>query len=131
VSFASLLRHVVRIDRQVAVLDVGGEPTYTELGQPITATTAQGEWRCRIQPRVAREVDIPSQAGVVVADHLLHGYPADLEEADRLVELAAPGGDPTGRVFEVESVGDGGGAGHHLEVIARLVASEDVPTPEP
>jgi hypothetical protein len=128
-SFGSLLRHVVRIDRQVAVLDVDDEPTYSELGQPITATEDQGEWRCRIQPRNAREVDLLSQAGAVVADHLIHGYPVELEEADRLVELDGEGGEPTGRVFEVESIGDGGGAGHHLEVLARRTASEDVPAP--
>lgn len=121
-SFASLLRHVVRIDRQVAVLD-GGLPTYDELGQPVTATVAQGEWRCRIEPKTAREVALLSQAGAVVADHIIFGYPVALAEGDRLVELDHPGGTPTTREFEVQTIDDAGGAGHHLEVGGHRIAS--------
>lgn len=130
-SFGSLLRHTVRVDRQVAVLDGDDEPTFTELGQPITATEDTGTWRCRIEPRTAREVDLASQAGAVVADHIIYGYQRTptLEEADRLVELE--GGEPTGRVFEIEAIDDAGGSGHHLEVRARRVSSEDVPAPTP
>lgn len=120
-SFRSLLRHQVRIVRQVAVLS-GGDPTYDELGQPITAPSTVSTWPCRIQPRTAREVAQLSQAGAVVADHIIYGEPTDLEEGDRLEETT------TDRVFQVESIADGGGSGHHYEVVARRIAGSTLHT---
>lgn len=114
-SFASLLRHSAAIIRQVAVLDAG-DPTYDERGQPITeAATIEGAWRCRVEPKDAREVARLSQAGPVVADHTIYGLPTDLRTGDAL-RLS------DGRFFEVQAVNDAGGQGHHLEVDARRVA---------
>lgn len=120
-SFTGLLRHRVAIIRQVAV-ESGGEPTYTELGQPITADANVGEWPCLIQPKSSREVALLSQQGAVVADHTLFGIVADVREGDRLEST-------DGRSFEVQAVADAGGQDHHLEVDARRVASRDVEEP--
>jgi head-tail adaptor len=126
-SFARLLRHEVSIVRRVAVLDAG-EPTYDGYGQPVTELATVGTWQCRIEPKAlasARELPLLSQAGAIIADHTLWGYPADLSEADRLVEVT------DGREFEVTAIEDAGGAGHHIEVQAREIVSESPPEPEP
>lgn len=120
-SFDSLLRHRVAIIRQVPVLDAG-EPTYDDRGQPITEpVTIQAEWRCRIEPKTAREVAQLSQAGPVVADHTIFGRPTDLATGDALLAT-------DGRAFEVMPINDAGGAGHHLEVDVRRIAASEVET---
>lgn len=120
-SFAGLLRHSCTIVRQEAVLAMG-EPTYTELGQPITADSTVGTWPCLIQPRTARELALLSQAGAVIGDFRIFGPTADLLEGDRL-EAA------DGRTFEVMAIENAAGQDHHLEVEARRVGSEDVALP--
>lgn len=124
-SFVSLLRHRADVIRQVAVTDGFGDPTYDERGQPITTSaTIVPAWPCRIEPRSAREVAQLSQAGPVVADHIVYGQPTDLRTGDRLVAT-------DDRVFEVMVIDDAGGHGHHFEVQARRVGSDDVQLPEP
>ena len=107
------------------MLDEFDEPTYDELGHPVTEEREEGPWRCRIEPKSAREVALLSQAGPVVSDHTLFGRPwAELRE-DALLYAE------DGRVFEVDSIDDAGGAGHHVEVSARLVTANPSPEPEP
>lgn len=121
-TFASLLRHRVSIIRQVAVLD-GGEPTYDDRGQPITApATILASWPVRIEPKTAREIAQLSQAGPVVADHTIFGYPVDLHTGDALLCT-------DGRAFQVLSIDDAGGSGHHYEVQAQRVGSDEVAQP--
>lgn len=122
-SFASLLRHEVLIRRRTAVLDAG-EPTYDELGQPITVLEAIATVRCRIEPKDAKEIALLQQGGAVVSTHTIFMLPTDLSEADQLVPQPADG-----RLFEVQRIDDGGGAGHHLEVDARLVTSDEPAEP--
>lgn len=123
-SFGGLLRHTISIRRDVAVLDAG-VPTYDELGHPITSELeVVASWACRIQPKTQRELALASQAGAVVADHTIFGYATNVRSSDRLVAT-------DGRVFEV--VGepeDAGGQGHHIELQARRVVSDDVPEPD-
>jgi 3-mercaptopyruvate sulfurtransferase SseA len=116
-SFDSLLRHTVTIYRDVAVLDAG-EPTYDELGHPVTSSTAVGTWQCRIQQLTAREVAQFSQAGPALSDHRIFGRIADVRASDRLVAT-------DGREYEVQAVpADAGGQGHHFEVLAKYIESE-------
>lgn len=133
-SYTSLLRHRVDIVREEAVLDgPGGDPTYDGLGQPITAARTIATVRCRIEPRPGaqdREVALLSQAGAVLADHVIfmvpRAVPAGIRTADHLV----PNPDD-GRRFEIHAIHDGGGAGRSMEVLARLTTSDDVPLPPP
>jgi hypothetical protein len=121
VSFDSLLRHEVVIERDIAVLDAG-EPTYDELGHPVTIPDEVGTWRCRIQQLTAREVAQLSQAGAAISDHRIFGRIADVRASDRLIAT-------DGREFEVTAVpADAGGQGHHFEVQARYVESRDPAT---
>lgn len=121
-SFGRLLRHSVTIRHRQAVEDGAGDPTYDELGMPITTVVNRGTWRCRIQPLTAEEVALLSQAGAVVSTHRVYGYPTVLEPGDQLVQGAL--------VYEVQGIpADAGGSGHHYEVLAQLVTSEDPDRP--
>lgn len=118
--FTSLLRHTVEVMRRVPVLDGGGLPTYTELGQPITALESLGEVRCRIEPLTAREVALLSQAGPVIATHrVFMTIAAPVDEGARLLH----GTD----VLEVVRRDDLGGAGRYIELQAQLITSRDLP----
>ena len=118
--FTGLLRHTVEVKRRVEVLS-GGLPTYTELGQPITALQSMGQERCRIEPLTAREVALLSQAGAVIGTHRVYMTArADVREADQLVHGT--------QVLEVQRIDDLGGAGRYLELQALSITSPDVPT---
>lgn len=118
-SFGGLLRHVVTIERRT-----GSEDDVDSYGHPLETVDQRGTWRCRIEPREAREVPIPSEAGAVIGTHTIFGAPVDLRAGDRLVPVP-----DDGRVFEVLTIDDAGGAGRHLEVQARLVTSSALPEP--
>lgn len=119
--FTGLLRHTATLRRRVAVLDGGGLPTYTELGQPITALVEVGELRCRIEPLTSKELAQLSQAGPVIATHRAYmAASAGILEADQLVHGT--------QVLEVQRIDDLGGSGRYLEVQAQLITSRDVPT---
>lgn len=118
--FTGLLRHTVEVMRRVAVLDGGGQPTYTELGQPVTQLESLGEVRCRVEPLTAREVALLSQAGPVVATHRVFAVAAaPIDEGAQLLH----GTD----VLEVVRRDDLGGAGRYVELQAQLITSRDIP----
>jgi hypothetical protein len=124
VSLGSLLRHDVTIVRDTAVLDGNGDPTYTELGHPVsTPVPSAATWRCLIQPRTSREIAILTEAGGTVSDHVVFGYPPGPRAADRLVCT-------DGRQFEVVGdPADAGGQARHLEVPVRRIVDADTALP--
>ena len=107
-SFDALLRHTLVVKRNAAtgVLD--------DYGQPVTAETTVATVAGLVQPRSAREVALASQAGVVIGQHV--GYLralAGLTTADWL--------EVGGVRYDVVSIADAGGIGHHLELGLRRV----------
>lgn len=119
-SFDSLLRHTAQVWRAVAVLD-GGERTYDTLGQPITEPELQATIKCQVTPATAREIEAYHQAGAAVSTHRIFMRPTDLRTADWLVI--------DGQRYDVNTINDAAGRGHHYEVLATLVVSDDVPEP--
>ena len=78
-SFASLLTHSLEV----------WHPTFDEndtdeRGQPAVEYTRTAEVRGLVQPRKLAEAQLLSQAGVVVADHVIFMAPIALAERDRI-----------------------------------------------
>jgi len=120
VSFDSLLRHTVTIVRS---FDDGTEDEY---GQPETSQVVVATVRAAIQPRADREATLTTQAGVVVADHLIYLRPTDVTTADYVVHDPTTCDAPDDLAYErYEIVGtpNAAGIGHHLELDARLISS--------
>jgi hypothetical protein len=124
-TFGGLLRHEVTIWREVQQLGSDLQPATDVRGQPVRAPQALRTVRCRIEPLTAREVAQLSQAGPVIADHMVYMWPVDLTTADYLEPEP-----PDGRRFEVLHIDDGGGAGHHLQVQCRVISSPATPAGE-
>lgn len=102
-SIGSRYRHTVIVKRAAAT------GTLDEYGQPVTAEATVATVAGLVQPRSAREVALASQAGAAIGSHVLYTAPlADLA-TDCWVELA-------GRRYDIVSIADAGGVGHHLEV---------------
>lgn len=119
-SFAALLKHVVRIERQV---DTGDEDEYL---QPVREPELSDPIRAAIQPKNAREVALLSQAGAEVSDHTIYLRPVHLTAADAIVHDASdcPVEPDIGDVtFQISGIRNASGLGHHLEVDARLVGT--------
>ena len=88
--------------------------TLDDYGQPITVETTLATVAGLVQPRRAREVELASQAGVVVADCV--GY------MDPLTGLTtACWVDVSGIRYDILSIADAGGVGHHLELGLKRV----------
>lgn len=121
------LPHRVSIVRTVAVLDDADQPILDDYGQPTTATdTLATDVRAGIQPKNAREVAALSQAGAAVSSHTIYLLPIDVSTADVIVH--DPGNCPMrtdlpSQTYEVDTVPDAAGAGHHLEINATLIGS--------
>lgn len=122
------LVHRVSIVREVAVI-YDGEPTVDEYGQPIrTPQTIASNVPAGIQPKSAAELAAISQAGTASSTHTIYLLPRDLTTADAIVHDAdtcpfTP--DLPDGTYQVRSVPDAAGAGHHLEVNAlRTGATE-------
>lgn len=124
-SISRFLTHRVSIIRRVAVL-VDDEPSLDEYGQPITAESTTTDVPASIQPRTARERAEISQGGAAVSDHRIYMLPLDIGTADLIVhdpdDCPMWTDLPLGR-YEVMGVPDAAGAGHHVEIEARLVGS--------
>jgi hypothetical protein len=98
----------------VREVDDAGTGTVDDYGQPVTAETTVATVPGLVQPRRAREVELASQAGVVVADYV--GY------CDLLATLTTACWLEVGGVrYDVVSIADAGGVGHHLELGLKRV----------
>jgi len=122
VSFDALLTHTVTV---VRTYDDGTDDEY---GQPETSEAVIATVQAAIQPKAEREATLTTQAGVVVADHLIFLRPTDVTTADHLVHdpatCAAPDDIGPGR-YEIVGTPNAAGLGHHLELDCRLVASPE------
>ena len=98
----------------VREVDDAGTPTLDDYGQPVSSPATLATVAGLIQPRRAREVALASQAGVVLGEHA--GY---------IDPLAGLGTDcwivKDGVRFDILSIADAGGVGHHLELGLRQV----------
>lgn len=115
-----------RLTHSVAVVRRSNGATYDDYNHPVQNEAVLATVKAAIQPASAREQALQSQAGAVVADATIYLFPTDLTTADALVHSATDcpvSADlPTSR-FEVVSIQNAAGLGHHLEVLARRVAS--------
>jgi hypothetical protein len=100
---------------QVREVDGAGTATFDDYGQPVTAVTTVATVSGLIQPRRAREVELASQAGAVIGEHV--GY------LDPLTGLTTADWIEVGGVrYDILSIADAGGVGHHLELGLRRVS---------
>ena len=116
----SIARRVVTLDEGEVVLDDYGQPTTTET--TLASTVAAG-----IQPKSARELAAISQAGVASSSHNIYMLPRDITTADAIVHDASEcpvRTDLPDLTFQVVAVPDAAGAGHHLEIDAQIVGSQ-------
>jgi hypothetical protein len=109
VSIQSRYRHTLVVKYLLA------SETLDDYGQSVSVETTLATVAGLVQPRRAREVELASQAGVVVADCIAYLDPlAGLTTACWL-EVA-------GVRYDVLTIADAGGTGHHLELGVRQVA---------
>lgn len=118
-SFASLLRQSLVIERRAPAMIAGTPPTPQLDGyhQPVSSWGTLATVAGSIQPKSALEVAIQSQGGATMTDTIIYLLPTDVTAADR-IRLAA---DTAGPFYEITGVRDAAGRGHHLELDARLV----------
>ena len=89
--------------------------TLDDYGQPVSIEATLASVPGLVQPRRAREVELASQAGVVVADYV--GYCDPLVGLTTACWLMV-----AGIRYDILSIADAGGLGHHLELSLRQVA---------
>jgi hypothetical protein len=99
---------------QVREVDDAGTPALDDYGQPVASPVTVATVPGLIQPRRAREVELASQAGAAIGEHV--GYMAPLAGlgTDCWIEVA-------GVRYDVLSMPDAAGLGHHLELGLRRV----------
>jgi hypothetical protein len=116
------LNHRVSIVRRVS----SGEDAY---GQPIVSEeTIASDVAASIQPRSGRDAASVPSAGAAVSDHRIYLVPRDITTADTILHAQADcpvTNDLPDGWYELSSVPDAAGGGHHLELEARRV---DAPT---
>lgn len=120
-SIGSRLTHTVTIVRNSVSTDPDDDD---EQGQPQRTESTLATVKAAIQPKRADEMALTTQAGAVVADHRIFLLPTDLTTADAIVHDAQDcpmRPDLPDSRFEVTSVPDAAGLGHHLEVEARVI----------
>ncbi|HEX5013009.1 MAG TPA: hypothetical protein VFV72_02535 [Candidatus Limnocylindrales bacterium] len=135
-SISRYLNHRVAIVASRSVLDDQDEPTVDEYGQPVRAdVTVASNVAAGIQPKSERELAAISQAGVAESTHTIYMLPRLVSTADTIVhdpdDCPLSVDLPAAR-YLVTGVPDAAGAGHHLEIDARLLgapvqASYDTP----
>jgi len=103
VSIQSRYLHTLVIKRLAATGAVDGylQPVMAE----VTFATVKG----LIQPRSAREVALASQAGAVIGQHVGYIDPLPGLSTHDWIER-------DGVRFDIVSIADAGGVGHHLEL---------------
>jgi hypothetical protein len=107
-SFDDRLLHTLTVRRNVPT------GSYDDYGQAVTAPWTVATVRGLIQPRSAREVALASQGGVTIGEHV--GY---LRVIPGLT--AADWVEHDGVRFDIVTISDAGGIGHHLELGLRKV----------
>lgn len=121
------LNHTVSLVRYEGTLD-GADPVLDAHGQPVrTAGTVAMNVAAGIQPKSAREIAAISQAGASVADHSIYLLPRIVTTADLIVhdpDDCPVVQDLPQQSYQVTAVPDAVGAGHHLELDARLVSGD-------
>lgn len=121
------LPHRVSVLRQVPRLNELDEQLLDDYGQPLSDTDTIAESvPAGIQPKSAQEVAAQHQAGAVKSDTTIYLLPRDITTADAIHH------DPTScpmavdlpeATYNLVAVPDAAGAGHHLEIDAKLVAN--------
>lgn len=109
---AQVLRHSLEVLRvslaSPAGVDEWNQPVYTS--DAVVATVA-----AQIQPLSMTEVVALSDAGAQVGDYRAFMLPTDVRTSDRIRRV------DTDETFEVRSVIDAAGVGHHLELLLHRV----------
>lgn len=121
VSIASRLTHTVTIVRTSSTGDPDDDD---EFGQPVYSEAVVATVKAAIQPKKAEEVALTTQAGAVVSDHRIYLLPIGITTADAIVHDAQDcpmRPDLPDARYEVMSVPDAAGLGHHLELEAQLI----------
>jgi hypothetical protein len=99
---------------QARQVDDAGSVSVDEYGQPVVGETTVATIRGLIQPRSAKEVQFSTGAGPVIGNHVLYcGLVAGLT-TDCWIDFGT-------RKFEVLSIADAAGLGHHLEVALQEI----------
>jgi hypothetical protein len=99
---------------QVREVDDAGTPTLDAYGQPVSSPITVATVAGLIQPRSAREIALTSQAGAVIGDHIAYMAPLAGLSTDCWIER-------DGNRFDILSMPDAAGLGHHLEVALKAV----------
>lgn len=96
---------------QVREVDDAGTPVLDDFGQAVSAEATVATVPGLIQPRSARELAQIASAGVPIGDHVAYLRPLASIATDCWIEpVEIP------FRFDVVSVADAGGRGHHLEL---------------
>ena len=98
----------------VREVDDAGAETLDDYGQPVTAETTLATVAGLIQPRRAHEVELASQAGAVIGSHVGYMRPLANLGTDCWIEYG-------GVRYDILSMPDAAGLGHHLELDLRAV----------
>lgn len=107
-SLDDRLLHTLTVMRRVETASLDA------YSQPVASAAAVAVVPGLVQPRSAREVALASQGGASVGDHVAYLRPlAGLTTRDWLVV--------GGTRYDILSVSDAGGIGHHLELGLRRV----------
>jgi hypothetical protein len=99
---------------QVREVDDAGTYSVDEYGQPVMTPVTVATVPGLMQPRSAREAAAANQAGVAVGDHVGYLRPVDGLATDCWVEVG-------GFRYDVVTIADAAGLGHHLELGTRRV----------
>jgi len=124
---ARFMRHRVSILRQVPTLDVLGDAVLDDYGQPESQTdTVASDVAAGIQPRGMREIAALHEAGAVVSDTriYLQGVAPRTSDAIYHDPAACPvSTDLPEATYNIVALRDAAGAGHHVELDAKLVSN--------
>ncbi|MCC6619475.1 MAG: hypothetical protein IT341_10615 [Chloroflexi bacterium] len=121
------LNHRVSVLRQVPTLDQLGDAILDDYGQPESETdTIATAVAAGIQPRGMREIAALHEAGVAVSDTRIYLQGVALRSSDAIYHNpdACPADpDLPEATYDIVGLGDAAGAGHHLQIDARLVSN--------
>lgn len=116
-----------RLTHTVAIVRATATGAYDDYNQPTETEAELATVKAAIQPRTEQEMALVSQAGAGVGDHVIFMLPIDVAGADAIVhdQGDCPMTDdlPSMR-FEITGIANAAGLGHHLEIEARAVQSE-------